>query len=71
MYGNGPGFKKVNGSRPDIRDVDTSKALGPKSEHQQSAMSVCAPPLQAGIKMFQNGDNEKTIPNTTTKKQLP
>lgn len=38
MYGNGPGHKKVNGSRPDIRNVDTSKALRPESEHQQSAI---------------------------------
>lgn len=27
MYGNGPGHKMINGSRPDIRKVDTSKAL--------------------------------------------
>lgn len=26
MYGNGPGYKRVNGSRPDLSDVDTSKA---------------------------------------------
>ena len=25
MYGNGPGYKLTNGSRPDIRDVNTSK----------------------------------------------
>lgn len=31
MYGNGPGYKKVNGSRPDLRNVDTSKA--PSSRH--------------------------------------
>ncbi len=27
MYGNGPGHKLINGKRPDIRNVDTSKFL--------------------------------------------
>lgn len=27
MYGNGPGHKLTNGSRPDIRNVDTSKVF--------------------------------------------
>lgn len=68
MYGNGPGYKKVNGSRPDLRDVDTSKAsfvsLQQRARVGTSAVSdsVCSPPLRDGIKMLQNGNNEKTIP---------
>lgn len=67
MYGNGPGYKKVNGSRPDLRNVDTSKAPSSRygrdlSRNISSQRCVCNLLLQDGIKMLQNGDNEKTIP---------
>ena len=34
MYGNGPGHKITNGTRPDIRDVNTSET---------NSMFLCSP----------------------------
>lgn len=68
MYGNGPGYKKVNGSRPDLSDVDTSKARysccgrDPSSEHQQSVIVSAIRNFGMGLKCCKMAITRKQFP---------